>query len=271
MQLMICFYPLNDQVHLILKSSGYRREITSIILFIFINYCQAIKIMKYTVILICFFLISISQVLFSQTATVIIFHPTFGNSNLTSNTFYIINNTDSIQITALKFYISNIELMDEHKMVWKDSIHFHLLDGFNDTTFSVNIPENVTYTKVKFNLGIDSITNVSGAMGGDLDPTKGMYWTWQSGYINFKLEGTSNLCKTRHNEFQFHLGGYQYPFNSLQTVFIDVIPKQNIELGMDIQKILSSINLSKQHHIMSPGQEAIIFSETIIKSLSSKK
>lgn len=210
-------------------------------------------------------------VLFSQNTSCIKFNPSFGESKLVIDSTYQLNTTDSIQITALRFYISNIELMHQNKSVWKEAVQFHLMDAFNEKTLSVNIPSNISYTKLKFNLGIDSATNVSGALGGDLDPTKGMYWTWQSGYINFKLEGTSNVCKTRHNEFQFHLGGYQYPNNNLQTVFIDALSKQNIEVDIDVQKIINQINLAHQHHIMSPGQEAMDFSEKVINSLSIKK
>ena len=209
--------------------------------------------------------------LFSQSASCIKFNPSFGESKLVLDSTYQLNTTDSIQITALRFYISGIELLEKNKTVWKDVVQFHLMDAFNEKTLLVNIPSNISYTKLKFYLGIDSLTNVSGALGGDLDPTKGMYWTWQSGYINFKLEGTSNICKTRHNEFQFHLGGYQYPNNNLQTVFIDAVSKQNIEVGIDIQKIINQINLAQQHHIMSPGQEAMDFSEKVINSLSIKK
>ncbi len=209
--------------------------------------------------------------LFSQNTSCIKFNPSFGESKLVMDSTYQLNTTDSIQITALRFYISGIELLEKNKTVWKDAVQFHLIDAFNEKTLLVNIPSNISYTKLKFNLGIDSTTNVSGALGGDLDPTKGMYWTWQSGYINFKLEGTSNICKTRHNEFQFHLGGYQYPNNNLQTVFIDAVSKQNIEVGVDIQKIINQINLTQQHHIMSPGQEAMDFSEKVINSLSIKK
>ena len=71
------------------------------------------------------------------------------------------------------------------------------------SSLALQIPSNIPFSKLKFQLGIDSLTNVSGAMGGDLDPTKGMYWTWQSGYINMKIEGKSNSCKTRKNQFQF--------------------------------------------------------------------
>jgi hypothetical protein len=105
-------------------------------------------------------------------------------------------------------------------------------------------------------------------MGGDLDPTKGMYWTWQSGYINFKLEGNSNLCKTRHNEFQFHLGGYQQPFNCLQTVFVQVKSTANIKLNIDVEKFFQYIQLSQLNHIMSPSKEAVELSEKLTETFS---
>jgi len=48
---------------------------------------------------------------------------------------------------------------------------------------------------------VDSLANVSGAMSNDLDATKGMYWSWQSGFINLKIEGKSASCKTRKINF----------------------------------------------------------------------
>ena len=209
--------------------------------------------------------------LFSQTASYIKFNPSFGNSKLVLDSAYKLTATDSIKITALRFYISNIELMDNGKTVWKDAAVFRLMDIDNEKSLMVTIPSTISFSKLKYNIGIDSTTNVSGALGGDLDPTKGMYWTWQSGYINFKLEGTSNLCKTRHNEFQYHLGGYQAPFNNLQTVFVNDISNKQIEILLDIQKLMNQLNLTQQHHIMSPGQEAMDFSGKIINSLSIKK
>ena len=209
--------------------------------------------------------------LFSQSASCIKFNPTFGSEKLSADSVYYLNVSDSIQITSLRFYVSNMELLDNNKSVWIDSNPCHLIDAFNEKTLSINIPSKISYSTLKFNLGIDSTTNVSGAMGGDLDPTKGMYWTWLSGYINFKLEGTSNICKTRHNEFQFHLGGYQHPFNSLQTVFIEISSKSTIEINIDLLKIFQQINLAQQHHIMSPEQDAMDFSEKVINSLSIKK
>jgi len=132
-------------------------------------------------------------------------------------------------------------------------------------------PTNLKFTKIKFNLGIDSITNVSGAMGGDLDPTKGMYWTWQSGYINLKLEGKSKLCKTRNNEFQFHLGGYQNGDNALQTIILNVSENKEIDILIDIEQFVAAIDLSEQNQIMSPGKKAVLLSEKFSKIFSIQK
>jgi len=59
-------------------------------------------------------------------------------------------------------------------------------------------------------IGTDSITNVSGALDGDLDPIKGMYWAWNSGCINFKLEGT-RVISGKKTPFEYHIGGYNGP------------------------------------------------------------
>jgi hypothetical protein len=105
-------------------------------------------------------------------------------------------------------------------------------------------------------------------MGGDLDPTKGMYWTWQSGYINFKLEGTSPLCTTRNNEFQFHLGGYQKPNYCLQTLSFPIINSCKIDLELDVQKILEHVDLPRTNHIMSPSAEAVLISKIVANAFT---
>lgn len=199
----------------------------------------------------------------------LMFQPMFGNSPLSlSEPFYKLNNKDSVQFEVLKFYISGIELLDNGESVWEEENSFHLIDASQEKTMTVllNKPSTIIYDQIKFNLGIDSTINVSGAMGGDLDPTKGMYWTWQSGYINFKLEGISNLCKSKNMEFQYHVGGYQSPFNAFQTVVLNW--KQSNRINIDIKELLSCIDVSKQDHIMSPGTEAVLLAKKISKTFT---
>jgi hypothetical protein len=113
------------------------------------------------------------------------------------------------------------------------------------------------FDAIRFNIGIDSTTNSEGVKGGDLDPTKNMYWAWQSGYINFKLEGKSKVCKTRNNAFQFHIGGYSYPNNSLQTVTIAINKTSGLNINFDLEKLLSGIGLQNINEIMSPNAKAM--------------
>jgi hypothetical protein len=197
----------------------------------------------------------------------------YGNSKLEIDSSYKLGVNDSIQIETLKFYISSIELLNKGKVIWKEQNSFHLIDISNEKTLTalLNIPATITFDQVKFNLGIDSITNVSGALGGDLDPTKGMYWTWQNGYINFKLEGKSNVCKTRLHEFQLHLGGYQYPFNSLTSVVLNVSQNEKADILIDIKRFLKTIDLSTQHHIMSPCSDAMLLSNKVLKTFFTKE
>lgn len=224
-----------------------------------------------------FFVLLVStQICFAQTKDQysLEFHPQFGNSDLIVNEkFYKLSNADSIQFETLKFYISGIELLNDDKMIWAEENSFHLADASAQKSLSINlqIPSKAAFNKVKFNLGIDSITNVSGALGGDLDPTRGMYWTWQSGYVNFKLEGKSNLCNTRNKELQFHLGGYQYPFNALQKIILNVIANEKTVIVLDLEKLISGIDLPKQNEIMSPSKEAVLLSEKVSKCFSIKQ
>ena len=128
--------------------------------------------------------------------------------------------SDSLTLEIFRFYISQVSLWKDSTAVWKADNSYHLLDTEVDSSMSLHfqIPKDLAYDRIAFNLGIDSLTNVAGVMGGDLDPTKGMYWTWNTGYINLKLEGTHPACPTRKNRFTFHLGGYAAPYLSMQSL-----------------------------------------------------
>ena len=93
---------------------------------------------------------------------------------------------------------------------------------------------------ISFCIGIDSLASVSGALSGDLDPSNGMYWAWQSGYINMKIEGTSSSCKTRKNSFNFHIGGYLKPYNAIKKIEIPINKIQN-QIIDDLERLGTKI------------------------------
>lgn len=170
------------------------------------------------------------------------------------------------KIDLVKFYISNIVLTKEGNQVWSEKNSCHLINSDEKSSLTLNfsIPDSIVFDSLKFNLGIDSLTSVSGVFGGDLDPTKGMYWAWNSGYINFKLEGTSDNCNTRKNEFQFHLGGYSGDQNALQTIVLKA--EEHTVINLNLNSFFSKIDLSENNHIMSPGKQTVKFSK-FVKSL----
>ena len=199
--------------------------------------------------------------------------PVFGKYAITSESnSYKLSGGDSIQFETIKFYISAIELLQDQKIIWKEINSFHLLDLEKPESGNIQLGTggNSGYNQIKFTIGLDSITNVSGALEGDLDPTKGMYWTWDNGYINARIEGKSKLCKTVNNEFQFHIGGYRKNINTARTVILNVNSTGEIKVVLDIEKVFKNIDLTKFNLVMSAGKEGVLFSEWLASSFKSE-
>lgn len=196
----------------------------------------------------------------------------YSDSPLIQGTDYALNNGGSIQINTLRFYVSDISLYDGNTRVWQEQDSYHLIDIADNQSrrLVMNVPMNISFNTITFNLGIDSTTNVSGAMGGDLDPTKGMYWTWQSGYINFKIEGiyTANSIK---KEVQYHLGGYAAPNATVQKVMLQTSSTERILINVDIARFINNIDLGKQTSIMIPCNEAVELSSKAASIFSIKE
>lgn len=183
---------------------------------------------------------------------------------LGENHFSKVNN-DSILLETVKFYLSNLNFYLDGQTVGSLNKK-HMLVDFRDTNSTCwDLPDNhgQRFNEIRFQLGVDSATNVSGAMGGDLDPIKGMYWTWNSGYINFKMEGRSNLCPARNNLFQFHIGGYTNPFKTIQNIQLNVNDQKEIVIAVVIDNLLDKINLRETYEVMSPGKKAVAIAELL--------
>ena len=109
----------------------------------------------------------------------LVFNPVFGNQTIAFNdSVYLLKNGNNIKFETLKFYISAIQFYNDGKLVWQEKKSYHLYDAtaLNHQSIKLSIPSTIKFSRLTFNLGIDSVTNVSGALGNDLDPTKGMYW-----------------------------------------------------------------------------------------------
>lgn len=192
----------------------------------------------------------------------VVFRPMY-NGNKLANTVggSLFVSGDTFSIDQIRFYCSDISLLDGADVVWQDNTKCHLIDARNAASLKIDLPAagRQHFTSVRFNLGIDSITNVSGALGGDLDPAKGMYWAWQSGYINMKIEGVSSKCKGR--KYRLHLGGYAGENATIQTVSIPIQTNDHeIVIGIETATILNEVKNGETCSIMIPGKQAVILS-----------
>ena len=94
----------------------------------------------------------------------------------------------------------------------------------------LSIPEG-EYKTLSFVLGVDSLRNTMDVSQrtGVLDVSGAatdMYWSWNSGYIFFKMDGTSPAIPAMGGVFQYHVGGfggYSSPQpNNLRTITLDL-------------------------------------------------
>ncbi|MCD6011817.1 MAG: hypothetical protein K0Q79_1679 [Flavipsychrobacter sp.] len=187
----------------------------------------------------------------------------------TGDKYYVSPHGDTFYVDVFRFYITNISFIGERTATLAND---HLFDVADTNTYSFivkNVPPGV-YHSIRFTAGVDSIANVSGANSGDLDPIKGMYWAWNSGYIMAKLEGRSNVCKTVHNAFEFHIGGYMPPHNAARTVTLKIpeyfqVGRQSmpgISMTADVAAwFANNLDLAKTNSIMIPGKEACMMAD----------
>jgi hypothetical protein len=172
-------------------------------------------------------------------------------------------------ISTLKFYISDIKVHYTDQTEYSLEKYAYLIDVLDSmhNHFCLNKNSNRELDFIIFNLGIDSTTNVSGAMEGDLDPMNNMYWTWQSGYINIKFEGLIDDGVQR----EYHLGGYAYPNNALQKVSFKLNKSEDTVIHIHLDDFIHSIPDSIPFKFMTPAPKAVYLSHLFAKCLSSEK
>ncbi len=170
---------------------------------------------------------------------------------------------DSLEIDMLRFYIGSLELLQGGQVVHRLRRNYFLVDADKPASLHIDLPAGLHYDSIRFGLGVDSLTSVSGVFPDDLDPVNGMYWTWQSGYINFKMEGSSAKLSTVNGRFQFHVGGYLPPYDTYRILQLPSGKNGVAVVQVDLGALIDRINLSKNPVLMTPGKKAVEFADTL--------
>jgi hypothetical protein len=168
---------------------------------------------------------------------------------------------ESYSVSKLKFYISNINLISLAATQLPKKNVF-LIDAVSDKTVQISLPKG-KIIGITFMLGVDSALHCSGAQTGALDPLNGMFWTWNNGYINFKLEGKFIDSTLQNKKLEHHIGGYKSPFTTLQSVTIlfskNYTFKNNVNIVLNLDAYWngeSKLYINKNPLIGSAGANA---------------
>lgn len=134
---------------------------------------------------------------------------------------YVNDRKQAYTISKFTYYLSNFELVNTDK---KDVIvnGSYLIDEEEPSSKRIDLTQlkSGSYRSIRFLIGVDSLHNCSGAQSGALDPVHAMFWAWNTGYIFLKLEGKSNSSTAPGHLFEYHIGGYKSPANSIRVVEI---------------------------------------------------
>jgi hypothetical protein len=187
---------------------------------------------------------------------------------------------EAFKVTKLKYFVSNFKLTNADGTTYtvpqKDC--YFLIDESDAASHEaeLSVPEG-EYKSVSFTIGVDSLRNTMDVSQrtGVLDVSGAaadMYWSWNSGYIFFKMDGTSPVITGMGGVFQYHVGGFggyaTATANNLRTFTLDLTARgtakvksgkaTNIHLLVDVLKTLSgtttmSFATTAMIHSIAPG------------------
>lgn len=164
---------------------------------------------------------------------------------------------DTFTITKFKYYLGNFSFTNEQGAVVKLAPEYFLI-GQDSNIVMTGVPLG-RYKAVSFMIGPDSLMNCTGAQTGALDPIHGMFWTWNSGYIMAKLEGTSPASRLPGHMLQFHIGGYRGKHQAQRMVTLEVPfeivagKTPEIPIIADAATWFTGIRFAETAGIMTPG------------------
>lgn len=170
-------------------------------------------------------------------------------------------------VKTFRFYIGQIELRDSTNSTtqyFPDD--YYLVDAGDTSTQHITIPVSLEHiTSLTFLVGVDSATNTTGTQQGALDPANGMFWTWNSGYIMMKLQGTSPVAQVPANAFALDIGGYKPGEKASRTLGFYIkhplkTQVRNIVFNVDVNKLFNgehNIKLAEHPMCHEPGTLAM--------------
>jgi hypothetical protein len=157
---------------------------------------------------------------------------------------------ENYNIYKLKYYIGQIKVEGLDKPI--NALPYYLINAAGANEITLKLPPG-KYKGISFLLGVDSASNCSGAQSGALDALNDMFWTWNSGYVFFKLEGRSSSSSADLQRIEHHIGGYKAENNVARTIRLHLDRDSIVEISnQKITRLTISVNLDRYWDAVNP-------------------
>ena len=212
-----------------------------------------------------FFLWSLIPVVAHGQSGVTIHHQvTLGDAPVVLGEWQKSDSLVSIRIDKLRWYVSLPPAGKTGSKVW-------LMDLSDSSSLDQQMSRPIN-NKISLLFGIDSAIQIGGVGTGALDPQRGMYWTWQTGYVQWKMEGAIRVDGVE-SPLELHLGGFDGATKA-QAMLSDylVYPTTNSVIAQwDLSPFIAQILDQKKYGVMSPSPIARDYCRIIANGVSFHK
>lgn len=180
---------------------------------------------------------------------------------------------ETYSLSIFRFYAGRFSLGDQQSGLQKtvEGEPYYLPDLADKNSMQLTMPvEPGIYDELAFILGVDSALNVSGVQSGVLDPARGMFWTWNSGYIFTKIEGNSTASSQPNGKFEYHVGGFKSPFSAIRPMVAQlsgtdkwILGKDqtlHVDIAYDMNSFFDAhfpLRIAENAVVMTPGEQAM--------------
>jgi hypothetical protein len=167
--------------------------------------------------------------------------PVVGEKNWTPEAVYTNALGETFSIDKCLFYLSNFALQTSSGKWYPIKESYFLVNISDSSSLQISLPGNIRdVVSIQFLLGVDSAKNVSGIQSGVLDPARGMFWTWNTGYVMAKMEGSSPVSPMPGKKFTYHVGGFAGEQNVAKLIQLAIEKKSTEQHRILLQADLLS-------------------------------
>jgi hypothetical protein len=152
----------------------------------------------------------------------------------------------------------------------QDSSYF-LVDESNAASMVLSLPqvEIGKYKAVRLMIGVDSAKSMAPLekRQGVLDMSglgQDMYWTWNQGYIFFKMEGIYTDFSSKNDDYTYHIGGFGNNGSSLNNIKVITITLGSTECEVSEDKKLTINLIADISKVFNGKKEITIVDHPII-------